>query len=173
MIADIHGRSDHPFKYRYQGICTLSRFDGQQWEKQMSETEQRTSDVAVDNADNDNDRHAGDDRWSEDQPAVLERSWDDVPQEDGTRVDRIVRVARTVPGRRAAGRLPWSWRRLNAAACRRQWRPLGRTNAPVTNIRRFTWEIQPTQHTSTFQRSSAAERSPGVYQSTTVTTVCV
>jgi len=67
-----------------------------------------------------------------------------VSQEDGTRVNRVVGVARTGPGRRPAAGLPGRRRqgcRLTAAtastAGRRQRRPLGGTNAAVTNVRRF------------------------------------
>jgi len=106
------------------------------------------SDVAVDDADYDDDRHASDDGRGEDQPTVLERTRHDVAQEDRSGVNRVVRVAWTRPGRRTSARsLPRDRRRrsdrLYAAASGRQRSPLG-TNAAITNVRRSTSVIQPT-----------------------------
>jgi len=102
------------------------------------------SEVAVDDADDDDDGHARDDRRGEDQPAVLERPRDHVAQEDRSRVDRVVRVARARPRRRGAGHLPGGRRRrLSTATRRRDGRPLDGTNTAVTGTRRSTREIQP------------------------------
>jgi len=86
------------------------------------------SDVAVDDADDNDDGHARDDGRGKDQPAVLERSRHHMSEEDWTRVNRVVRVAWAAPGRRAVRtrcRNRRQSRRLNASARRRQRRPLG------------------------------------------------